>query len=74
MSPDFLEDRRLRLETSLVILLDALRVPSAVCGYRGLALSAAGQVLFVAPLSLSLVGRSSETLEPAVVALTGIAF
>jgi hypothetical protein len=44
LSPEFLEDRRSRMETTLVVLLDALRMPSAVCGFRGLSLSSAGQV------------------------------
>ena len=44
MTPEFLEERRASLETALVVLLDALRVPASVCGYRGLSLSNEGQV------------------------------
>lgn len=44
LSPEFLEDRRSKMETTLVVLLDALRIPTAVCGFRGLSFSTAGQV------------------------------
>jgi hypothetical protein len=58
MTPEFLSERRGRLEESLRLLLEATKQPTAVCGYYGYSLSERGQIAL-----LSFLG-APEALHP----------